>query len=1056
MPRRLLLILMLWFLPCIAPAYALIQLNSSLQDLHYDTGSMEIDLLQFKSQLRLLPTREGRLRVDQLHAERLVITMKDVPAEENPAEPASSLPDLPDTIRIPFPIEVDQAAIDEIEIIAGNNHKILRHVTLNLTADGSNIHLQLARAETPWGNITADLSLQNSKPFPLSGNIHVLQSQGSALYDLNTILSGDLQALRFEMHNLFAMQDGTPALVATNSSLPAAGRLDITGEVGLAGKLPLNINVSLRDLAPDALGQNMKARLSFDLAVNGTIMPATDLNLSFSSLDSQWRGQPLQATASLHLLDNILNAVHLDASIGTNHLTAEGSLGDPDSHLTWQASLPTLALLDAALAGKADASGKISGTLDDLHADFQLLAENLRLPGNISARKISGNGKLHTMGDLNAELTTEGLRLDQGSFIDGKLVLNGNRSQHALTLEASSPSLKLQSRLAGGFDAEGAWIGALQEFSYKAGAPITLQAPAPIRYDNADLSIDNLALQFRQGLISLDTLRQGAQGMHTRGRIEHLALRDIPPLFFTLPANLKGNPVFSGQWNIQAEESLNGSITLQRESGDLAVVREGMADQPLELGDITLQLNMQDNRVDLASTIQGNKLGNITAHASTILSGENGIFTLENHAPLQANLEANLSSLNWLPTPDMQADGNIIIAINASGSVGQPMFNGYIRGHDLALSLPAEGVNLNQGQLDASLSGDTITLNTLRFTGGKGSITAGGDIRLIAGKPDIHIDWQLDNFTAAERTDRLLVLEGTATTTLQDKQLLLDGDLRIIRGLIELADESAPKLGNDVVVVGREQEQDNSPLQIAIGKLRINLGEEVVGIVDPGKQLLLRGFGLDGYLTGILTLSGIVPDKLRAEGSIMVGGTYMAYGQLLNIEKGIVNFSGPVDNPGLNITAMRDNQTVKAGVEITGNAQMPTVKLVSTPEVPDSEKLSWLVLGTGLDQAGKNEFAMLSLAAGALLSQGQSVPLQTRMARAAGLDSFSIGGSDMESSTVNFGKRLSSKLYLSYEKSLTGLLNVAKLTYTISKNWSVVSQAGSESAVDVLYTFRFH
>jgi translocation and assembly module TamB len=77
------------------------------------------------------------------------------------------------------------------------------------------------------------------------------------------------------------------------------------------------------------------------------------------------------------------------------------------------------------------------------------------------------------------------------------------------------------------------------------------------------------------------------------------------------------------------------------------------------------------------------------------------------------------------------------------------------------------------------------------------------------------------------------------------------------------------------------------------------------------------------------------------------------------------------------------------------------------------------------------------------------------MARAAGLDSFSIGGSDVESSTVNFGKRLSSKLYLSYEKSLTGLLNVAKLTYTISRNWSVVSQAGSESAVDVLYTFRF-
>ena len=54
-----------------------------------------------------------------------------------------------------------------------------------------------------------------------------------------------------------------------------------------------------------------------------------------------------------------------------------------------------------------------------------------------------------------------------------------------------------------------------------------------------------------------------------------------------------------------------------------------------------------------------------------------------------------------------------------------------------------------------------------------------------------------------------------------------------------------------------------------------------------------------------------MPNNLRAEGSIRVGGTYMAYGQILNIEKGIINFSGPIDNPGLNITAMRDNQTVK-------------------------------------------------------------------------------------------------------------------------------------------------
>lgn len=98
---------------------------------------------------------------------------------------------------------------------------------------------------------------------------------------------------------------------------------------------------------------------------------------------------------------------------------------------------------------------------------------------------------------------------------------------------------------------------------------------------------------------------------------------------------------------------------------------------------------------------------------------------------------------------------------------------------------------------------------------------------------------------------------------------------------------------------------------------------------------------------------------------------------------------------------------------------------------------------------------MLSLAAGVILSQGQSVPLQTQIARAAGLDELSFSGGDASSASLVFGKRLSSRLYLSYVKSISGLLDVARLTYNITSRWSLRADAGSESAVDVLYTFSF-
>ena len=59
---------------------------------------------------------------------------------------------------------------------------------------------------------------------------------------------------------------------------------------------------------------------------------------------------------------------------------------------------------------------------------------------------------------------------------------------------------------------------------------------------------------------------------------------------------------------------------------------------------------------------------------------------------------------------------------------------------------------------------------------------------------------------------------------------------------------------------------------------------------------------------------------LRAVGNVRVtqGSTYTAFGRKLNIENGFFTFNGPVANPGINILAMRRNQQVEAGVQVTG------------------------------------------------------------------------------------------------------------------------------------------
>jgi translocation and assembly module TamB len=132
------------------------------------------------------------------------------------------------------------------------------------------------------------------------------------------------------------------------------------------------------------------------------------------------------------------------------------------------------------------------------------------------------------------------------------------------------------------------------------------------------------------------------------------------------------------------------------------------------------------------------------------------------------------------------------------------------------------------------------------------------------------------------------------------------------------------------------------------------------------------------------------------------------------------------------------------------------VKLVSQPDVPDTAKLSWLVLGRGPETATGGDLALLSTAASALLSKGESATLQGKIEEATGLDEFGFRtGSTVASSVVTLGKRLSSNAYLVYEQGLAAAASIVKLRYTLTPRLTVQTQAGTETAVDLFYNFYF-
>ncbi len=231
--------------------------------------------------------------------------------------------------------------------------------------------------------------------------------------------------------------------------------------------------------------------------------------------------------------------------------------------------------------------------------------------------------------------------------------------------------------------------------------------------------------------------------------------------------------------------------------------------------------------------------------------------------------------------------------------------------------------------------------------------------------------------------------------------------------------------------------------------------------IDLGSQFYLKGQGLDAQLGGNLHLRSSDDRLPRASGTIrVVQGSYAAYGQRLQIERGTLSFGGPLDNPGLNILAVRKvpeaDDAVEAGVEIRGTALAPSAKLVSTPSVPDSEKLSWLVLGRGTEGAGSREFDALAAAASALFGSKQGASLQARLANTVGLDQFGIAqAKGLESTVLTLGKRISSRAYLSYEQGVSGATSLVKLRYTLNKRLTLEAQTGTSSALDLMYNWSF-
>jgi len=831
------------------------------------------------------------------------------------------------------------------------------------------------------------------------------------------------------------------------------GTATADGTVGLAGRQAFTARARLDRFDPSAFGAYPSARINAELAATGVLAPRWQVDAKFDVRDSRWRDARLDGNGRLAAAAAEVRDVHAGLRVGANRLVAQGGLGRPGDALALSLAAPRLAELDPRLAGTARINATLRGALARPAVELDATAGALAL-GGVRAATLTARGTLSPEDDPRLDVDLAATKVSAGRIALGtaSAKATGSLARHVVDLAATGEGIDFAGRLVGRWRQPAGWSGTVESAANRGRFPAKLVAPVALEADPGRIVVGKAAVELGDGRLALRRLRWERGVLSTEGEATGIAVAPFLALAGA-PPGVATTLVIRGAWSIDATPHLNGAISLARESGDVAFAEPGAgaaARLPLGLERLELAARLVDDALDGTVALDARRFGSASA-TFALGRGPAGVpGTLSIDAPLAARATVTIASLRPLGALlDGQpvVDGAVHASLAIDGTPRSPRLTGRVEGTGLALEIPSQGVRLVNGRLAATLDAEALRVDEFEIRGGEGRLTARG-VAPRAG--DTALTWQAENLRLFGLPDRLLTLDGAGKLEIARGRVALAGALTAREGYLEFARQRGAVLGDDVVVLGRpapparDATGRRSPLSVALD-------------LDFGRRFRIVGAGLDTGLTGKLRVDTRDSGELVGKGEIAaVRGVYFFLGQRLEIERGRLIFDGALENPALDVFAVRRGLAVEPGVELAGTLRTPRVQIVSRPPLPEGEKLAWLVLGRGLDTASAADAVLLQSAAASLLDDANAIPIGRRIALAMGLDDIGLkGGSTVQASAVTVGKRLSERLYLTFEQGLAAARTLVTLEYLLGRGFRVRASGGQDSALGVFYTRSF-
>ncbi|MGE5339100.1 MAG: translocation/assembly module TamB domain-containing protein [Gemmatimonadota bacterium] len=886
-----------------------------------------------------------------------------------------------------------------------------------------------------------------------------------------------------------------------------SGFVAASGMIGLAADQRIELTGQLQNLQPGLLVKDVDAQLNGTFSASGALQPKPNGSVNFELADSRAWGRPLTARGRVEIDAAQRLEMDVDLAVRSARLRAKGGLGAPDRTLALSLDVPDLGELlpsetKTALTGSLKVSATARGALTAPALEATLNASKLRYGEHAIdtlATRLSYGGGGDGALSVQTQLAGYSMRTQPNIAVRaGTLTVDGKLSQHSIRFEGTTEAAGAARIRAEGGWRQAAWRGQLDEAIIDAPVNLRLAQPANLVVGGMATEVGPARLSLRDVQFDEIRFRADAAGMQTSGRFSDLRPTQwLPPADPALapviaPTSMPAPLTLRGQWDLRFGTQVDGSIVIERTSGDLYARRS--ADSALGLIDVRAEATIKANDLTAIARIESAQRGGIGAQMQASLErAPGGGWRLARQRPWLISGALVLPTMDWINAvlserirANVTLGGRLAGTVHIEGTPAEPRASGTLDGDDLRVAWIEQGMRLEKGRLRAHLEDDLIVLDELRFAGtprtkpddrraqeavkdaGAGVINANGRLRLRDFNGLLQV--AATELPLLQRPDRWVVVSGGANIETSATHVQLNGAVKALAGYVDFSRSELPTLSSDVIVVRRQETAEARTPKVTVG---FDVG------IDLGPAFYVRGSGLEARVEGAVRLRSAGRGVVTAVGSIAtVDGVYEGFGQKLKIARGRLNFQGAPGNPGLDVLAVRQGLPVEVGVTITRTAANPLVRLYSDPPLPDAEALSWLVLGRPPDQARGENLALAQAAAGLLGGGGEGYA--NRVVRSLGFDELSIrsgqsgttsllpnrgvAGSlrgDASSSTtvagevVTLGKRVSDALSVSYEQAIAGTSRVAQLTYRLSTRLSLVGRVGTDNAIDLVYTFAF-